>query len=440
MSFAKQLSNDGLQGSACDLTQRTSPSRWHRVLPLIGVLSVSLGGLPLTACHETITLSDAAPFTVEMTASSGDFGSPTDLLPTSQGDGEWVSRTYTFHVRILRPSGVVDTTFGRKLHARVLPGRVEGDAYFPLAGGEGDISVTVSHIFGETRIWLEDVGDEEGTDSDVASFATGVSDIIYVQMPTIPNIQYVPEGDTCLSYVGTTLDGYECAALSSNFVRVRSDDRLLVVTATTTDGFFVSDCTEGIGFDEPCDGANGHYNSIFAFNYSAPKGLFAGAILQSLSGNVTEFNGSTQLSFPEWILEPGIQVTPPQPQVFDEQIYCPPEDGFAQEPYESDLVRMERLVVKDFKNDSNDMSSYNRFGQWPAIFQDTVSNIPCEVAVVTRKTFPSFDPLANPGLELDFVQGNLTTYASVYSDVIQWTLLTRAPEDLGCSGGTCPTN
>lgn len=409
----------------------------RRPLHAAAIGMMGMAGILFSGCNEVIVLDQTQPFTILMTPLDGEYGSATDPLPTTD-NGDWTTRTYDFHVKVVRPQGDVDTTFNRPLHARVYPGKVEGDEYFSLPGGEGDVSVSVSHIFGETRIWLEDVGGEESEGAEDASFATGVSEIVYVKAPTISDIQLVPEGTTCTSYVGTTLDGYECAALANNFVRVRSDERLLVVTATTTNGFYVTDCTDGIGLEFPCTSANGQFNSIFAFNYSAPKGLFPGAILSIFSGNVAEFNGSTQLSFPEWILEPGIQVTPPEPQILEESVYCPAEDGFAQEPYESDLVRMENLVVKDFKNDENDMSGYNRFGQWPAVFKDTVNSSPCEVAIVTRQTFPNFDPLANPGLELDFVQGNLTTYASVYSDVIQWTVQTRAATDLGCKGGTCP--
>lgn len=399
-------------------------------LALMG--GMALSATALTACNEHIVIEDNQPFTLELSVLEGDMGSKEAPLSTTEGDGQWPVRTYRLKVRALKVDGSVASDFSRRLHARVIPGRIDGNEWFTIEGGEGEVEVSVTRIFGETRIWLEDIGEEGQT----ASFATGVTPTIYVDSPTVSDIQYVPPGETCLSYVGTTLDGYECAALTNNFVRVRTDDRLLVVTAITTNGFYFSDCTDGIGLDYPCEGGNGNYRSLFAFNYSAPIGLFPGALLDSFAGNVTEFNGSTQISFPEWTLEPGLQVNPPEPQLMDEQVYCDPNDGFAQEPYEADLIRLENLVIKDFANDSNDLSGYNRFGQWPVYFKTTPT---CEVTIVTRTTFPSFDPLANAGLELDFVNGNLSTYASVYSDVIQWTVLTRAASDLGCAGGNCPT-
>lgn len=393
-----------------------------------------------TGCDRYVSMDQGGAFTVTVEVQEGDLGAPDARLPTTDGSGEWPERQYRLKVEALDAKGARVESLTRPLHVRVVPGQVVLDEargftdQITMNAGVGEAVVAVSHIYGDTRIWAEDLG----TSEEPGSYATGVSPTLYVQAPTISDIQYVPRDQECLSYVGTTLEGYECAALASTFVRVRAADRLLVVTAITTSGFYVTDCIDAGGPLGACQGAAGQYNSMYAFSYSAPDGVFPGAVLESLAGNVSEFNGSTQLSFPDWVLAPGEQVDPPEPEVLSEQIYCSSDSAYATEPYESDLVRVENLVIKDFASDSYDLGRFNRFGQWPAIFVSTLdTDAECEIAVVTRETMPDFDPLANPGAALDFVQGNLTTYASVYSDVIQWTVLTRTSSDLGCATGIC---
>jgi len=432
------------------MASRGMASRGVAGLPVTRMALAAMAMGVLTGCEEIVPLDLSRPLTIEVTVLEGPLGTSEDPIPLTELVGEgperiWLEGDYRLGVRVLLADGQVATSFTRPLHVRTLPGKLISSEWVNVSNGQGEVEVSIEKHFGQTRLWIEDI--EEGLEAsdepgvEAASYATGVSPQLYMEDPTVGDIQFVTEGDTCRSPNNQVLDAYECAALTNNFVHVRAEDRTLVVTHITTNGFFVTDCTSGMGTATPCDDANGLYNSIFAFSYSAPKNLFVGDVLSALEGNVAEFYGSTQLSFPAWTVAYDLKVAPPTPQVLAEPVYCGDATGMMREAYESDLVEIQDLVIKNDWTD-NELSGYSEHGQWPVLFQsgaaDAFNGDACSVLVVSDGTVPEFNPLAYPGCQLAAVRGVLGTYSSEYSRYLLWIVQVRGPEDLVFEGENCP--
>ena len=279
--------------------------------------------------------------------------------------------------------------------------------------GEVDTQVSISSSFGDTRVWLAAVGDLEGSGDD-ASFATGVTESIPVQLPTIAQMQDVSELEID--------DPFTSSPMIGEFVTLRTEDREVVVTTLTTKGFWASDLGD----------APGNYSGLFVYTFNKPEGVAVGDRLSLLGGGVQEYVGATQISFPLYEAMEGETLEPPPASVLSDETLCADDkpNNEALEAFESSLVTVELgTIPADFKEtppgtDSDlDYAQFLEYGQWPIELPGG-----CRIYVVSNTTAPGFDPVAQAGESIGPITGMLSY---VRAGGHKWMVLVRNPEDLG---------
>ncbi|MDX9722960.1 MAG: hypothetical protein RBU37_19580 [Myxococcota bacterium] len=280
-----------------------SSSSLQRIALLFALLSATFG------CNDEETLAprEIIAYTVEFVdASPMSIGAAEQPLPFNTLFTEYEVRV---NVRAIGQDGAVFPT-NQRLVLRSIPGEVSPkSSVIKLNNGEAlNVSVQMRYAFGETRIWVEDVGlpDDptvnecaDGLDNDgdglidwpndpscgwaddvsewPASYVTGVSPKMYFELPTVRSVQRNPDVATGHS----PLMGY--------YVEIQGrTGHDLVVTNVVANGFYVADL------------ADQSYNNLFIFNFSHPDDVYIGDRVCDVGGGVTEFNAFTQLQFPSW--------------------------------------------------------------------------------------------------------------------------------------------
>ncbi len=260
------------------------------------------------------------------------------------------------------------TDFTATVALKVTPAQLLSAPFVLVQNGLAQTEVTFSRGLGQVRIWVSD----EGTDETPGSYATGVSDVVHYELPTVRQVQETPNTTT--------------SPMEGSYVHIRGwdpenpDSRDLRVTSVTNDGFYVTDLN-----DPP-----GSYNSLFAFSFSRPDGLDVGMRLERLSGKIEEFLGFTEMGFPDWVVAEADEA--PAIEILDPFIVC---DSPAMEAWESSVVKVVALE-SDFGG-IGDCEDYNEYGQWPARLLDpkTLDPIQCggddaRINVVNINTVPSY--------------------------------------------------
>ncbi len=221
---------------------------------------------------------------------------------------------WRFTAEALDGSGNVAADFNGAARVSVNPGSVrrviqEGvdrgrNMLFEAGHAEGE--VTLAGTFGESRLWVEDVGyapaapgevpvcsngaDDDGdvtTDfpndpgcafaddmtEEEGTLLSGVSQVVYYDLPTLAEIQ---------GYGATS--SFEAVAVLIKTVAPSE----VVVTRVSANGFYVSDRNEP------------EYGHLYAYNFNAPAGMRVCDRLTFLGGTVAEFFGFTEISFPSY--------------------------------------------------------------------------------------------------------------------------------------------
>ncbi len=309
----------------------TSPSRIVRLLALSSVLSCVGGPIPdLTAVHHSGGVSSI------LVTVSGNIGSVASPLP-------YAATGVPFAVRVEADGadGSVLTSFNGYFALSVTPGVVDGltgptvlGNYVRLTNGVADgINVVVSQAFGEVRVLASDSGYvpvdprrspppqcANGIDDnhngltdypadpgcaaanddteDGGSYVVGSSQPIFFDSPLISDVTghaaTSPLVGDRVSMVGRS----DVAAPTT-----ASPMHRLVVTNTDNSGFYVTDIDDTSCMGMPC------YNSIYAYNYNPPVGMYPCDMLSSLVGSVSVFVSYNELNEPGYII--GMQYYPP---------------------------------------------------------------------------------------------------------------------------------
>jgi len=414
---------------------------------------VTVGGLETGSPDQPLDIAaQAGPFVLDMEVRSGDAG-------------EGVLRSFNGWVRVSSRPGTVslasDVTDVVGHDVSIVDGRASG------------IALTLHDVFGNVRVWAEDIGYlppqggsvsacTDGIDNDGdglvdstadmgcldatddseegGTYASGVSDPIIFRNPTLAEVQGKGSADPQYSpYEGEV---------------VTVDHGDLVVTRVTRDGMYVTDAADP-----------GGYNHAFVYNYNTPPGVRVCDRLQSLSGTIGEFYGFTEMNFPSWVLDPWYEEKGPCPLPEPQVITVDDLDYYKDlEPYEAALVRVEAAAVADFtvdcdtnhdglvdfedydtgecsnececrKSCQNDvlcteMNQYREYGQW------AVSVGGEKLWVVTRNTIPEFDPFG-PGHPkvIASITGTLRNMSFLRPS---WILEPRCPDDLVVAGEPPP--
>jgi hypothetical protein len=457
-----------------------------------------LGGLLLSftaACSdEPVKHLGPSTFHVAITSINGSAELPAldKPLPANRGN---TFDTWTFEIEARSPTGALEP-FNGVVRLSTRPGAVgmitgEGTLgrNVRLTGGKASGSLTVTAVYGPTRLWVEDLGyvpappgkkpvcsngknddaEDDGlidfpadpgcayADDDTeqgGSFAAGVSVPVAYSLPKISDIQ------------GGSSSPYPFESIEAD----TADPQRLIVTRVASDGFYVTDVNA-------TEMANG-YNSIFAFNFSTPAGMRVCDRVTYLSGTVSEFFGFTELSFPsfdlDYVIEGKQPCEVPTPPVLDATTISSPT---AMEKLESSLVRLEGYhvarhfgpkipvnnvfgvpgepdAVTDTSNcdlngdgqvdfdskdegscsnacaadpDCSEWTSYSARGNYK------VSKGGSQIQIQTGAV-SGFDPHANRGVTLVAVTGTLRNFSG---GTLNWTLETRCPDDLACTSDSC---
>ncbi len=282
---------------------------------------------------------------VVINLTGGDPGTPQNRQPINFSP----STPYSFHVKVLRPDGTIDTDFNSYLRLSSKPGTVytvggtgaEG-RNVKMQAGEADVTVTLIAAFGDTKVWAEDAGYQpvsdltripapacsDGIDNnknglvdmadpgcfapnddseDPGTLAAGVSETIYYALPRIADVR----GVTATNGTGTPFPK-EQLLIDTGFDATNNTFAFdVVVTRIASDGFYVTDVQ-----DQQTRG----YASVFAYTFSSPQKIGVCDRLRSFTGTASDFFGFTELGFPTWSVEYwDPQVRPclvPEPYVF----------------------------------------------------------------------------------------------------------------------------
>ncbi len=274
----------------------SAPTNRSKHLALATTLS-----LGLLSCGENAYVERRLPlrtFKIEV-ADGTDTGTVEKPLPFPSA----VPAKFPLTVTAIGPDGKIQKGYNHIARLSVVPGRVDATlARVPFVNGVAQVTAEVRFSFGETHIWIEDVGEDPTSDCDngldddgdkltdaadpdcqkaslpivaKATDATGISAPLRFAETRIHDVQYAPRCTT-----NTPLSGEYVAITSGK----------LIVTGTTQSGMYVTDL----------EGPEGGFNSLFLYTYSNPGGVKAGDRLCDIGGNVAEFVGNTQLNFPDF--------------------------------------------------------------------------------------------------------------------------------------------
>jgi hypothetical protein len=293
---------------------------------IITILStVLLAGLAFGPCVEKRKLSNSlAGFTVTITGVSNVGGG--DGTAPNPYDYPQDEISVSFQAEAYDQLGNPVPDFNGTVSVKVTPGElVYPETKVVFIDGQAQDSLQVRKVFGRVALWLEDVhrdlGDvarrkadpqvacvrgadcPEGAvcsdgscwyeiqlETKIGTWATGVSSLVYFDIPTLRQIQWDP-------WIGSN----DVSSLNHHFVEIdcrannpagpwEDDHGQLVVTGVFNEGFFVTDLAD----------SEAGYNHLYVYTYSYPKDTQVGDRLDRLAGTTQDFSGCTQISFPNW--------------------------------------------------------------------------------------------------------------------------------------------
>lgn len=253
-------------------------------------------------------------------------------------------------------------------------------------------TVTLPRVFGPTVLWVED--DREG-----GTYPTGTSPALWFRDPFIADIS-TPRDEMAL-------DALESSPLELKQVIVRESrygaNGRLVVTGTYAQGYSLSDvqCADANG-TPPCTA--GDYDHILIFSFSRPRdergrNIVAGQFTNGFSGGVQEFNGLTEIGFPQSFVDETDPVAVneariPAPAVVQSSWLT---NVIEFEKHESGLLAVENGTVCPLDQD------YTTYKQWKL---DIGSGCGRPINVITTGV-SDFDPATREGMTVTRVVGVL---------------------------------
>ena len=222
------------------------------------------------------------------------------LDPTCADPDVDCDREVQIVVTAIGPDGLVDTDFNFNVQVRAqFLGRVTPEigtqplGLVELVNGESvPTSVVLPEVmYGDTRVWVEDAGDG-------GTYATGTSPVLHYRDPFIVDLQQ-PVDETALAALVTS-------PLEDRQVRVEGSrygaDGHLIVTSIYAQGYTVSDVECAAGGVPPCVAHD--YDHVLVFSFSRPRDenfcdIVVGQYIDGFAGAVSEFNGLTEIGFPQ---------------------------------------------------------------------------------------------------------------------------------------------
>lgn len=363
-------------------------------------------------------------------------GSPDMRLPDTQ-------RAITVNITAIDADGNMDPSFERdvEVYAQFLGTLTPTLDQAPLAtfhvraGVATNQTVTVPNAYGPTTLWIDDGKDENPT------YATGTSPILWYRDPYIVDLQ-TPKSETALDALAVV--PLENKQISVDASRYGARGRL-VVTSVFAQGYTVSDvqCADANG-TPPCTSQS--YDHAMVFSFSAPFGsngdaIVEGQTIQGFAGGISDFNGLTEIGFPQTFTTDHEEVNKarePVPAIVDAETTTTPDTWF--DPITSPgggLINFERneaapiqiLNAKVCKIAGD--PDYVTYKQWkidPFGVGGDCSGNKKVINVITAGTISDLDPTTLEDKVLPKVVGVLRPVNIGTFNV--WIIYPRSPADL----------
>jgi hypothetical protein len=211
----------------------------------------------------------------------------------------------------------------------------------------------------------------------------------------------------------------------------------LIVTSTYAQGYTVSDVNCGAGGTPPC--VAGDYDHVLVFSFQRPRDenfcdLVVGETIDGFTGAVQEFNGLTEIGFPQTF----VAATNDDCDARVVDIASLPEPAHIEADWLTDLIKFERaeagLVSVDAATLNQPMlptacpldQQYTQYKQWELDIGAGCGN---PISVITSGTVSTWVPEDHVGEQLTSVVGafkpvNFSTGGGV------WVIYPRSAADL----------
>jgi len=258
--------------------------------------------------------------------------------------------------------------------------------------------VLLPPVYGPTTIWLDD------DSSANPEFVAGTSPTLWYRDPFTTDLQR-PSSETAIDALSNEpLNGKNVSVNGSQFGATGR----LVVTSVYSQGFTLADVQCGPNGAPPCTSVDYGYMDVFSF--SAPQDqrsrfVVEGEVIDGYAGGVSEFDGLTELGFPQsFVNEDAPDINParePAPVKFDTSWFSAPINF---EHNESGMIEVDNTVVCPLDSD------YTTFKQWKLDPSGSGDPTTCAgkniINVVSAGTL-DLDPGTLVGKPLPRIVGNL---------------------------------
>lgn len=354
-------------------------------------ITILPAALALAGCVDTLPPLDETTSLAVTVVAPTNLGSPEMRLDSADRD-------VTFSVQAFDAQRQLDTGFTGPVEVYVqFLGSLSPQLGAPIpfasvmltAGQSGETTVTLPAVFGETRLWVEDGGPG-------ATYATGTSPALWYRDPFVADISTPRDVNGLDALSASPLQNKQVTVTGSRY----GANGRLVVTGTYAQGYSVSDveCADANGAP-PC--VAGDFDHVLVFSFSRPKdemgrNIEAGQFIDGFAGSVSEFNGLTEMSFPQsFVTDTSIDVARiPEPATVLPSWFT---NEIEFEKHESGLIQVLNGTVCALDAD------FTTFKQWKL---DAGRGCGSPVNVITAGVV-EFDPAAHVGSQLAKVVGVL---------------------------------
>lgn len=374
--------------------------------------------LPMLTLHCTETLpgiTGTQSLKVELVAPANP-GTEAQRLGDSQ-------RELRVKVTALDEQGQIDGAFNNEVavHVQFLATLTPALGQLPLStikltnGVAPETTVKLPPVFGPTTLWIED------SRGDNASYATGTTPTLWYRDPFISDFQ-TPSDENALSAFSTSpLETKQLRVTGSRY----GERGRLVVTSVFAQGYTVSDvqCADAAA-NPPCTSQG--YDHALIFSFSRPRDINGravelGQVITGFTGGVVEFNGLTELSFPQTFADatPSVDVRRiPAPLKVEAAWFTSQKINF--EKNEAALISVEGAKMCPLDAD------FERYKQWKLALDGNCSNRSGLVNVISTGLL--FDPAIHVNKTMGKVVGVLKPVNIAAFNV--WIIYPRDDSDI----------
>ena len=352
----------------------------------------------LVACSDQLApLEGVSSLRVEVTDPS-DLGSRDSPLADAE-------LTVTVAISAIDAQGHVDPSFSGNidLYVHYLGGltpelsSVDSLLSTAIASGRADgIRVTMPRVFGPVFLWAEH------SRGDAPTFATGTSPVLQFRNAFLEDVSRPPNE--------MALDAFEASPLEEKQILInesRYGERgRLIVTGVYAQGYTLSDveCTDS-GGTPPC--TTGDYDSIYVFSFSRAEYEGGGSVavgdeISGLAGAVSEFNGLTEVGFPQTFASEAMTQPDrvPAPTVIEAE-WLDAANRIRLERAESGLVAVENATLCALDD------AFATFSQWKLDVGNGCDDSTRVINVISAGQVAEFSPENHVGKQLPRVVGTL---------------------------------